>query len=229
MSEAIGATPFEPASVSELEMSSQKSPDVMEYNSNVVRWVVWRKKVVGMLVIPSRKRVLMGDESMIFESASFISLLKEFQSQGSEDQSSERFNIISQLAELHEKMEKDSRQQNGSWRMASSDGLFIHLRTIFQVISLTNVWMTGFWTRSWWILWQSLSFVIEISENRYLRLGKRKEEETRLHCLSDCVSYLTAAITLSMMSCGISIDFAICELVQLRLLFMTRIHSREQL
>ena len=81
MSEAIGATPFEPASVSELEFSSQKSLGVSEYNFNVVRWVMWRKKVVGMLEMSSRKRVLTGDESMIFESASLISLLKQFQSQ----------------------------------------------------------------------------------------------------------------------------------------------------
>ena len=81
--------------------------------------------------------------------------------------------------------------------------------------------MTGFCTRSWWIPWHFLSFLIEILENRCLRLGRRKEEETRLHCLSNCLSSLTAAITLSIMSCGISFGFAICASVQLRLLFMT--------
>ena len=61
-----------------------------------------------------------------------------------------------------------------------------------------------------------------------------REEETRLHCLSNCVSSPTAAITLSMMSCGISIDFAIRASVTAKIAVharscMTRIHSREHL
>ena len=155
---------------------------------------------------------------MIFESASFISLLKQFQFQSSEDQSSGSeigYAQITSSSSSRETIEKCSIQQNGSRRMESSDVLFIHPGGVSQlgvdsmrVIVLTKVWPTGFWTRNWWIPWQFSSFVIEILENRCLRLGRRKEEETRLHCLSNCVSSPTAAITLSMMSCGISIDFA---------------------
>ena len=209
VSEAFGSTPFEDARVSELEFSSQKSVGERECNSNVVRWTMWRKKVIGTLVMPSRERVFRMDESMIFESASSISLLKEFQSQYSD------FQFQCQPIR-HKIIEKRSRPQNGSRRMASSDVPFIDLGCCMEasicirVMLLTKDWMTGFWTRSWWIPWQISSLLRVILENRRLRLGRRNEEETRLHCLSKSVSSSTAAITLSMMSCGMSIDFAIC-------------------
>ena len=56
----------------------------------------------------------------------------------------------------------------------------------------------------------ALALVREILENSCLRLGRRNEEETKQHCLSKCVSLPTSVIILSMMSCGISTDFAIC-------------------
>jgi len=77
----IGATPFEAAGVSELEFSSPKSLGKREYNFNVVRWTIPRKKVSGTLAMPLRKRVLRVDECTTVESASLSSLLKQFQSQ----------------------------------------------------------------------------------------------------------------------------------------------------
>ena len=76
---------------------------------------------------------------------------------------------------------------------------------------LTKDRMTGFWTNNWWIPLQ-VSWLIVILENSCLRLGRRNEEETRLHCLSKFVSSPTAAITLSMISCRISIEFALVRL-----------------
>ena len=197
--EADGAIPFEVASVS--EFSSPKSFGERECNSNVVWWAMWRKKVIGSLVMPVRERVLRVDECKIFESASFISLLKQSQLQG----------IRAHLS-LCTIIEKHSRQQNGSWRMASSDAPFIHESEVSEVsepqriMVLTKDRMTGFWTRNWWIPWQVLSLLREILENSCLRLERRNEEETRAHCLSRCLSSPTAAMTFSMMSCGISID-----------------------
>jgi hypothetical protein len=64
---------------------------------------MWRKKVIGTLVMPLRERRI--NECLIFESASFISLLNLFQLQG---------HPISRKV-----IEKHSRQLNGSRRMAS--------------------------------------------------------------------------------------------------------------
>ena len=145
--------------------------------------------------MPTRERVFKEDEYMILESASFSSLLRQFQLQ------------ISWI-------KKRSRRQNGSRRMASSDVLFIHSRKpghIWEIVHLimivlTKSWMTGFWMRNWWIAWQAWSFLRIILENSCLRLGRRNEEETRAHFLSKRLSLPTAAIILSMMSCGISTD-----------------------
>ena len=105
--------------------------------------------------------------------------------------------------------------------MAISDVPFIHSGFSYFELSissesarirvLTKDWTTGFWTRSWWIPWQVWLFLMVILENSFLRLGRRKEEETREHCLSKPLSP-TSAITQSMMSCGISSDFAMCAL-----------------
>ena len=153
---------------------------------------------------------------MIFESASFSSLLKLFQSQENRFPKT-RCTII----------EKHSRQLKGSRRMASRYVPFIHLGVLYlqlfmkvtvlsmRVMVLTKDWITGFWTRTWWISWQVWSLLRVILENSCLRLGRRNEEETSAHCLSKCVSSPTAAITLSMISCGISIAFAICAFVVL--------------
>jgi hypothetical protein len=75
------------------------------------------KKVIGTWVMAPMVRVLRVDECMIFERASFSSPLKVFKLQvyGISGQRSQ-FTII----------EKQSRQQNGSRRMASSDVPFIH-------------------------------------------------------------------------------------------------------
>ena len=114
---------------------------------------------------------------------------------------------------------KYSRLQNGSRRMASNDAPFIHegylepfrhLLLFLRTMDLTKDCMTGFWTRNWWIPLQASSLPRVILENSCLRLGRRKEEETRAHWLSTSLSVPTAAIMLSMMSRGISIvDFAI--------------------
>ena len=146
------------------------------------------------------------DECTIFQSASFSSLLKVFQFQGFRSQSGEKL------------IEKHSRQQNGSRRMAGSDELLIHsislvrqlVRYSVRVMALTEDRMSGFWRKNWWSLWQVWSLLRVILENSFLRLGRRNEEETRAHCLSKWVSSPTATIILSMMSCGISTDFAIC-------------------
>ena len=195
--EAIGAIPFEAALVNEL--SSQKSIGEMDCNLNVVRWPMWRKMVIGTRVIPLRKSVLRVGECMIFEIASFSSPLKLSQLQWCE----RRCSVI----------EKDSRWQNVSWRMASSDVPFIHSVNLglhlslfsVRVMDLTEDWMTGFWTKNWWIPWQDWSLPRVILEKRCLRLGRRNEDETRAHCLSTRVSLPAAAITLSMMSWGRSI------------------------
>ena len=49
------ATPFKPAS--KLEFSSPNSFTKAESNSNVVRWIIWRKRLIGSLVMPWRERV----------------------------------------------------------------------------------------------------------------------------------------------------------------------------
>ena len=151
--EAIGDIPFEAAPVIELEFSPTISFGEMECNSNVVRWTMWRKKVIGTRVMPLREMVLRVDESVIFKSASFSSLLKLFQFQGFE---TTRLTII----------EKRSRQQKGSRRIASSDVPLIHsensepkLNICSRVMVLTKDWMTGFWTRNWWIPWQVWSLL----------------------------------------------------------------------
>ena len=104
--------------------------------------------------------------------------------------------------------------------MARSDLPFIHSGDLelswVRVIDLTKDCMTEFSTRKWWIPWQDWSLLRVILEKRCLRLGKRNEEDTRVHCLSKRVSSPTAAITLSMMSCGISIDFSILVCVETR-------------
>ena len=81
-----------------------------------------------------------------------------------------------------------------------------------RIMGLIKGWMKGFWTRSWLIPWQVWSLLRVVLENSCLWAGRRNEEETRVHCLSKCVSSPTASITMSMMSCGLrmSIDFAIC-------------------
>ena len=59
-------------------------------------------------------------------------------------------------------------------------------------------------------------FLRVILENSFLGLGRRNEEETRAHFLNKRASSPTAAITLSIISCGISTDFTIRALGQLR-------------
>ena len=162
---------------------------------------MWRKKVVGISVVPWRERVLRLDECMIFESASFISLLNLFQSQRQESS-----------IEKHSRQEKGSRRKAGSDVLVRTSGLFIvepdQSLSLERVMALTEDWMVGFWASNWWIPRQVSSFLRVILENSCLRLGRRNEEETRAHCLSEKVSSPSAAITLSMISCGISSDFA---------------------
>ena len=112
-------------------------------------------------------------------------------------------------------IEKVSRQQNESRRIASKDLLFIHWHSRIskseqsmysgRVMSLTEEW-------NGWILDENLvnplARLVASERNSCLRLGK-----TREHCLSKRVTSPTAAIILSMMSCGMSIDFAIYALV----------------
>ena len=180
---ATGATPFESARVNELVFSTPKSFGERECNSNVIGWLVWRKMVLGTLMMPVRERVLRVGESMIFESASLISPLKLFQLQSpglaSKSQVS-RYTFI----------ENHSREQNGSRRVARSDVLFIHSRFLcfhsdpysVRVMVLTKDRTTGFWMRNWWIPWQDLSHLRVMLENSCLRLGRRNEEDTRAHC-----------------------------------------------
>ena len=195
--EVFGATPFE-ARVRELEISQPESIGETPHisNINVVWWTMWRKKVVGTLVMRRRERVLRLNECMIFDIASFSSLLKLFQSQ-----------------KPKKSIEKHSRQQKGSRRKAGTDVPFIQSAIRRQVkrslssarvMALTEDWMIGFWARNWWIRWQVSSFLRVILENSCLRLERRNEEETRAHILSKRVSSPTAAIILSMISCGIS-------------------------
>ena len=136
---------------------------------------------------------------MIFKNASFSSLLNLFQSQG-----------------LYKPfpIEKHSRRDNGSRRMPSNDVPFTHpwrSKKRTRVMVLTKDWMTGFWTRNWWIPWQISSLLRVILENSSLREGRRNEEETRVHCLSKRLSSPTAAITLSITSWGISTNFAMIQ------------------
>ena len=92
-------------------------------------------------------------------------------------------------------------------------------------MDLIEDWMIGFSARNWWIPWQVLSFVMVILENSCLRLGRRNEEKTRAHCLSERVSSPTAAITLSMISCGISSDFAMDDSEKQQKLHVSRSHD----
>ena len=93
---------------------------------------------------------------------------------------------------------------------------FSHLR--FMIVNLSLIQPSPglppfkFSTKTWWILWQFWSLLREILEKSCLRLGRRNEKETRLHCLSEHLSSPTAPINLSMMSCRISIDFVMCIL-----------------
>ena len=196
--EAITA-PFESACVNEHEFSPIKSFGERECNSKVVRWTMWKKMVIGTSVRPVRERVLRADEWIIFKIASFISLPKLSQ-----------FQFIQHSRSTA--IRKHSRRHNGSRRMESSDVPFIHwadfgIDMCLREMDLTKDWMTGFWTRNLWISSQDWSFSRVTLENSNLRIGWRNEEETREHRLSKSVSSSpTAAITLSMISCGILID-----------------------
>ena len=160
---------------------------------------MWRKKEIGTLGISSRERVLRVGKCTIFESASISSVLKVSQ-----------FWVI-WWSHLWSRIEKRSRQGNGSRRMASSDVPFIHSKLLDFILvremDLTRDWMTGFWAKNWWIPWQFWSLLRVILENSCLRLGRRNEEETRASFLSKRASSPTTAITLSIISCGISTDF----------------------
>ena len=163
--EAIGATARR---VSEFEFSSRNSIGEQTCNSNVVRWAMWRKKVIGILGMPVRERVLRVDEFMIFERASFSSVLKN-------GIGSNVFRLI--------RIVKHSRQQNGSRRMARSDLPFIHSGNLgsyapndssslsLTVMDLTKDWMIEFWTRNWWIARLVWSLLRVILENSCLRPG----------------------------------------------------------
>ena len=131
-------------------------------------------------------------------------MLNLFQFQGFESQKSGTTSI-----------EKVSRKPNESRRMASRD-FAIHplalenfeIRTV-DVLSESNGSDEGI---NGWILDENLvnplARLVASERNSCLRLGK-----TREHCLSKRVTSPTAAIILTMISCGMSIDFAIYALV----------------
>ena len=116
---------------------------------------------------------------MIFESASFSSQLKLFQFQ-----EPWRAHVI----------EKLSRRENGSPRMASSDVLFWNSEVLepqsrMIAILLTKDWMTGFWTRNWWNLLESRLDLRKILENNCLRLKsvvKFLWFSSRTYCTYQC-------------------------------------------
>jgi hypothetical protein len=58
-------------STDEGNLVPQKSIGEMDCSLNVIRWPMWRKNVIGTLVIPLRKRVLRVAECMMFEIAVF--------------------------------------------------------------------------------------------------------------------------------------------------------------
>ena len=113
-------------------------------------------------------------------------------------------------------IEKHSKQRKASRRMASSDVQFIHLELEVKELAYSVILMVLTNDCSGWMdfgrefdeWWSSHNFSrFRWKFWRILRVGRRNEEETTRNFLSKPSSSPTAAITLLMMSCGISIAF----------------------